>query len=179
MGALVIDLLIGSTTFSTLFQVLRIPTFFNLLLGRPWIHRVGAISSSLHQKVKFIHDKQVIMVQSTIDMFASSELVLHISQNEDDLFLIGFTFDEIQTLGIEDFCRDFVAMSFDQHNSTVVLDMMRGMSFLPDMGLGLRQQGPSEFIGAIDHDMTFGLRFIPIESDLRYMARLRNERVRT
>ena len=139
MGALVIDLLIGSTTFSTLFQVLRIPTFFNLLLGRPWIHRVGAISSSLHQKVKFIHDKQVIMVQSTIDMFASSELVLHISQNEDDLFLIGFTFDEIQTLGIEDFCRDFVAMSFDQHNSIIVLDMMRGMSFLPSMGLGLRQ----------------------------------------
>ncbi|RVW31076.1 hypothetical protein CK203_093174 [Vitis vinifera] len=112
-------------------NVLRIPTSFNLLLGRPWIHRARAIPSSLHQKI---------------------------SHSEDDLFLTGFTFDEIQTLEIEDFHRDFVAMSFDQHSSTVVLDMMRGMTFLPGMGLGRRQQGPSEFIAAIDHDMTFGLR---------------------
>ena len=57
MGTLMIELLIGLTTFPTLFQVLRIPTSFNLLLGRPWIHRAGAIPSSLHQNVKFIHDK--------------------------------------------------------------------------------------------------------------------------
>ena len=67
-------------------------------------------------------------------MLASSEPVLQISQSEDDLFLTGFTFNEIQTLEIKDFHRDFVAMSFDQHNSTVVLDMMRGMTFLPGMG---------------------------------------------
>ncbi|RVW58997.1 Retrovirus-related Pol polyprotein from transposon 17.6 [Vitis vinifera] len=143
MGTLMIDLQIGPATFSTLFQVLRIPTSFNLLLGRPWIHVAGAIPSSLHQKVKFIHDGQVIT-----------------------------------TLEIEDFHRDFVAMSFDQHSSTVVLDMMRGMTFLPGMGLGRRQQGPSEFIAAIDHDTTFGLGFIPTEADYRHMARLRKERVR-
>ncbi|RVW25856.1 Retrovirus-related Pol polyprotein from transposon 412 [Vitis vinifera] len=125
MGTLMIDLQIGPATFSTLFQVLRIPTLFNLLLGRPWIHRAGAIPSSLHQKVKFIHDGQVIIVQSTRDMLASSEPVLKISHSKDDLFLTGFTFDEIQTLEIEDFHRDFVAMSFDQNSSTVVLDMMR------------------------------------------------------
>ena len=62
MGTLTIDLLIDPTIFSILFQVLRIPAFFNLLLGRPWIHRAGAIPFSLHQKVKFIHDGQVIRV---------------------------------------------------------------------------------------------------------------------
>ena len=118
MGTLVIDLQIGPTTFSTLFQILRIPTSSNLLLGRPWIHRAGVIPSSLHQKVKFIHDGQVIMVRSTRDIFASSELVLQISHSEDDLFLTEFTFDEIHTLEIEDFCRDFVAMSFDKHNGS-------------------------------------------------------------
>ncbi|WKA04944.1 hypothetical protein VitviT2T_022937 [Vitis vinifera] len=178
MGTLMIDLHIGPATFSTLFQVLRIPTSFNLLLGRPWIHVVGAIPSSLHQKVKFIHDGQVITVRSTRDIFVASEPVLQISHSEDDLLLTGFTFDEIQTLEIEDFCRDFVAMSFDQHSCTVVLDMMRGMTFLPGMGLGRRQQGPSEFIAAIDHDTTFGLGFIPTEADYRHMARLRKERVR-
>ncbi|RVW68785.1 hypothetical protein CK203_060967 [Vitis vinifera] len=46
----------------------------------------GAIPSSLHQKVKFIHDEQVITVQSTRDMISSSELVLQISHRDDDLF---------------------------------------------------------------------------------------------
>ncbi|RVW24395.1 Retrovirus-related Pol polyprotein from transposon 297 [Vitis vinifera] len=95
------------------------------VMGRPRIHKAGAIPYSLYQKVKFIHDGHVIIVQSTRDMLASSEPVLQISYSEDDLFLIGFIFYKIQTLEIEDFCRDFVAMSFDQHNSTVVLDMMR------------------------------------------------------
>ena len=48
MSTLEIELLIGPTTFVSLFQVLRIPTSFNLLLGRPWIHRAEAIPSSLH-----------------------------------------------------------------------------------------------------------------------------------
>ncbi|RVW36411.1 Transposon Ty3-I Gag-Pol polyprotein [Vitis vinifera] len=109
MGTLEIELLIGPTPFVTVFQVLRIPTSFNLLLGRPWIHRAGAIPSSLHQKVKFIHDGQVIVVQSVEDMFIAAEPVLEISHTDDDLFLTGFTFDEVQTVEIEDFCRDFVA----------------------------------------------------------------------
>ena len=62
MSTLEIELLIGLTIFVTLFQVLRIPTSFNLLLGRPWIHRAEAIPYSLHQKVKFIHDGQVVTV---------------------------------------------------------------------------------------------------------------------
>ncbi|WJZ94855.1 hypothetical protein VitviT2T_013680 [Vitis vinifera] len=178
MGTLEIELLIGPTTFITIFQVLRIPTSFNLLLGRPWIHRAGAIPSSLHQKVKFIHEGQVVVVQSAGDMFISAEPVLQISHSDDDLLLTGFTFDEVQTLELRDFCRDFIAMSFDQHGSTVVLDIMRGMSYLPGMGLGRRQHGPSEFITIPDHDVPFGLGFIPTEADYRYMARLRNERVR-
>ena len=62
MSTLEIELLIGLTIFVTLLQVLRIPTSFNLLLGRPWIHRAGTIRYSLHQKVKFIHDGQVVTV---------------------------------------------------------------------------------------------------------------------
>ncbi|KAL6321911.1 hypothetical protein AAG906_035620 [Vitis piasezkii] len=74
------------------------------------------------------------------------------SHSDDDLLLTGFTFDEVQTLEIEDLCRDFVAMSFDQHSSTVVLDMMMGMSYLPSIGLERHQHGPSEFMAFPDHD---------------------------
>ena len=117
-------------------------------------------------------------MQSIGDMFISTEPVLHISSSDVDLFMIGFTFDEVQTLEMEDFCRDFVAMSFDQHGSTVVLDMMRSMSYLPDMGLGRHQHRPSEFMVVPDHDVPFGLGFIPTKADYRYMARLPKERVK-
>ena len=112
------------------------------------------------------------------DMFIFIELVLQISHSDDGLLLIGFTFNEVQTLEIEDFCRDFVVMSFDQHSSTVVLNMMRGMSYLPSMGLGRRQHEPSEFMAFPDHDVPFGLGFIPTKVDYQYMTRLHKERVR-
>ncbi|KAL6348602.1 hypothetical protein AAG906_016122 [Vitis piasezkii] len=57
------------------------------------IHRAGAIPHSLHQKVKFIHDGQVIMIRSTRNMFVSSEPVLQISHiyiDHDTTFGLGF-----------------------------------------------------------------------------------------
>ena len=136
MGTFEIELLISPAIFVTIFQVLRIPASFNLLLGRPWIHRAEVIPFSLLQKVKFIHDGQVVTMQSVGDMFNSVEPMLQISYSDDDLFLTRFTFDEVQTLEMEDLSQDFVAMLFDQHGSTVVLDMMISMSYLPDMGWG-------------------------------------------
>ncbi|RVW78449.1 Transposon Ty3-I Gag-Pol polyprotein [Vitis vinifera] len=38
------------------------------------------------------------------------------------------------TLEVGDFCRDLVVMSFNQHSNTMVLNMMRGMSFMPGLG---------------------------------------------
>ena len=129
--------------------------------------------------MKFIHDRQVITIQSPRDMFASSDSVLQISHSEDDLFFTGFTFDEVQTLEVEDFYKDFVAMSFDQQSSTVVLDMMKGMSFMYGLGLERCQHGPIEFVATVDHDTPFGFGFVPIEADYRYMAHLHRERVRS
>ena len=177
LGTLTLDLQIGLVTFFALFQVLRIPTSFNLLLGQPRIHRAEAIPSFLHQKVKFIHEARVT-IQSIGDTYSTFEPVLEISHGDDDLFLTGFTFDEIQTMEVEQFCRDHVALPFDEHGSTVALDMMRSMFFLPGLGLGLCQHGSGEFIGAVDHDTPFSLGFVPIEVDYEYMAQLRKERVR-
>ncbi|RVW21452.1 hypothetical protein CK203_110476 [Vitis vinifera] len=178
MGTLSTHVMIGPVSYSIVFQVLGIQSSFNLLLGRPWIHEAGAIPSSLHQEVKFIHKGRIIMIQSDRDIITSSEPVLHISHSENDLHLTEFTFDEVQVVSLEDGSRDMVPMSFDQHSSTLVLSMMRGMSYLPGIGLGRRQQGSHEFTFAVDHDTPYGLGYIPIEADARYMARLRRDRVR-
>ena len=97
--------------------------------------------------------------------------MLEISHSDDDLLLIGFLFDAVQIMEIEDFCRDLITTSFDSHNSTTVLDIMRCMSFLPGLGLGQRQHGPREFTSVIDHDSPFGIGYVPMEADFKYMAR--------
>ena len=95
MGTLTTHVMIGPVRYSILFQVLRIQSSFNLLLGCPWIHEASAIPSSLHQKVKFIHEGRIITIQSDKDVVSSFEPVLQISHNEDDLHLTGFVFDEV------------------------------------------------------------------------------------
>ena len=69
-------------------------------------------------------------------------------------------------------------LPFDLFSGTFVLDMMRGMFYLPRLGLGRRQQGINEFIAAVGHDVPFGLGYTPTEADYRYMASIRKERLR-
>ena len=113
MGTLTTHVMIGPVRYSVFFQVLRIQSSFNLLLGCPWIHEAGAIPSSLHQKVKFIHKGHIITIQFDKDVVTSSEPELQISHSEDDLHLTGFVFYEVQVFSFEDDDRDMVPMSFD------------------------------------------------------------------
>ena len=71
------------------------------------------LSSSLHQKLKFIHEGCIITIQSDRDVVTSYDHVLDIIPNKDDLNLIGFTFDEFQVVSLEDDNRDLVPMPFD------------------------------------------------------------------
>ena len=139
---------------------------------------MGVIPSSLHQKLKFTHEGRIITIQSDKDVVTSSEPMLHISHSEDDLHLTGFTFDEVQVVSLEDDSRDLVPMSFDQHNNILVLSMMRGMSYMPSLGFSHRKQGLREFTFIVDHEIPYGLGYIPIKDDARHMARLRRDRVR-
>ena len=178
MGTLSTHVMIGPVRYSILFQVLRIQSSFNLFLGHPWIHEEGAMPSSLHQKLKFIHEGRIIMIQSNRDVVTSSEPVLNINHSEDDLHLTEFIFDEVQVVSLEDDNKDLVPMSFDQHSSTLILNMMRGIFYMLSLGLGRRQQGPHEFNFRVDNDIPYGLGYTPIEDDACHMARLRRDRVR-
>ena len=60
-----------------------------------------------------MHEERIITIQYDRDVVTSFEPVLQISHNENDLHLIGFTFDEVQVVSLEDDSRDMVPMSFD------------------------------------------------------------------
>ena len=35
---------------------------YSYLLGRPWIHEAGAVTSTLHQKLKFVREGKVVIM---------------------------------------------------------------------------------------------------------------------
>ena len=128
--------------------------------------------------MKFIHEGRIIAIQFDRDVVTSSKPVLHISHSEDGLHLTRFIFDEVQVVSLEDDSRDLVPITFNQHNNTLVLGTMRGISYMPSSGLGRRQQGSCKFTFTVDHDIPYGLGYIPTGDDARHMARLHRDRVR-
>jgi len=56
LGAFQVSLTVGSVTRSTLFMVVPSKANFNLILEREWIHGIGVVPSSMHQKVVIWRD---------------------------------------------------------------------------------------------------------------------------
>ena len=51
LGTITLELIIGPMIKKVEFHVLNIASCFNMLLGRPWIHNIEDVPSSLYQKV--------------------------------------------------------------------------------------------------------------------------------
>ncbi|KAA0032810.1 uncharacterized protein E5676_scaffold575G00350 [Cucumis melo var. makuwa] len=56
IGMIRLELIIGDLKASALFHVIDSRTTYKLLLGRPWIHGNGVVTSTLHQCFKFYQD---------------------------------------------------------------------------------------------------------------------------
>ena len=44
---------------------------YSFLLGRPWIHVVGAVTSTLHQKMKFVINNKLVIISGEEDLIVS------------------------------------------------------------------------------------------------------------
>lgn len=53
---------IGPQTFQITLQVMVIYAAYSCLLGDPWIHEAGAVTSTLHQKLKFVQDNKLVTI---------------------------------------------------------------------------------------------------------------------
>jgi len=59
-GAVQIDLVVGIVKRPTLFLVVESKANYNLLLGREWIHGVGAVPSTMHQRLSLWKENGVL-----------------------------------------------------------------------------------------------------------------------
>ena len=54
---------VGSHTFGSTFYVMDIRPSYSCLLGRPWIHKAGAVTSTLHQMLKYPVKGKIVTVR--------------------------------------------------------------------------------------------------------------------
>src|SRR4051812_32372227 len=62
IGEFNLPMTIGPHTFQITFQVMDIQAAYSCLLGRPWIHEAGAVTSTLHQKLKFVTNGKLVTI---------------------------------------------------------------------------------------------------------------------
>ncbi|XP_058729509.1 uncharacterized protein LOC131601660 [Vicia villosa] len=62
VGEVDFPICVGLSIFKITFQVMDIFPAYSCLLGRPWIHEVRAITSTLHQKLKFVEDGKMVVM---------------------------------------------------------------------------------------------------------------------
>nr|KYP33205.1 hypothetical protein KK1_045964 [Cajanus cajan] len=67
MGEVILHIQVGPTIFNVEFHVMDIAPAYSFLLGRPWIHQARVVPSTLHQKVKFVVDHKLVVVQAEED----------------------------------------------------------------------------------------------------------------
>ena len=103
------------------FTVLDIPMTFVVLLGRPWFHALGGVPSTVHQKIKFPCQDEVLTISAEP---ATSVAVLKATQRG-IIAPMGF-----QIMGI-----------FYEPGSSTVNQIIKKMDYLPALGLGKNQQG--------------------------------------
>ncbi|KAG5544329.1 hypothetical protein RHGRI_016922 [Rhododendron griersonianum] len=142
-GTLMLPMTFGHYQTDVEFHVVNIPASFNLLLGRPWMHRpnIMAVPSTLHQKVRLGLETGMLTIHGDSMIRAPVEdnaPLLEIQHGEEDIALGGFSLDtsrSVFTVKIDD---DFVV-------SNVAIKIMKKMSYMPGLGLGKNLQGPAQF----------------------------------
>lgn len=76
-GEIELPIKVGLRVFRVTFFVMDIQPAYSCLLGRPWIHDVGAVTSTLHQKQKYVVGNQVVTVGGEEDFIVS-----HVSSHQ-------------------------------------------------------------------------------------------------
>jgi len=64
VGTLEMELYVGPQIFLVMLQVMDIHSSYNILLGRRWIHTTEAMASLLHQYLKYIMNRMLIIVKT-------------------------------------------------------------------------------------------------------------------
>ncbi|XP_050877398.1 uncharacterized protein LOC127081158 [Lathyrus oleraceus] len=96
IGEVDLPMTIGPHTFQITFQVMDIHASYSCLLGLPWIHEAMVVTSTLHQRLKFVRKGKLVTVCEEESLVVSHLSYFSLVDTEDE---IGTQF---QTLSVVD-----------------------------------------------------------------------------
>ena len=70
-GEVDIPVKVGSQTFGSTFYVMDIRPSYSCLLGHPWIHEAGVVTSTLHQMLKYLVKGKIVIVHGEEEYMVS------------------------------------------------------------------------------------------------------------
>uniref|UniRef100_A0A2N9EJT0 G-patch domain-containing protein n=1 Tax=Fagus sylvatica TaxID=28930 RepID=A0A2N9EJT0_FAGSY len=180
IGEIDLPIEIGPQVYDINFQVLRIDSPYNLLLGRPWLHTAGAVPSSLHQKMKFIIGNQLVTILAEepisiyndgavpyIDRGASEEASFHSFEFVTVIHKVAAVEPKLSKAGMM-VAKEFIKAGFQ-----------------PGQGLGCANQGRTAIVALKGNRDRYGLGYTPTRKDRQFayevrrwraVARLRGEK---
>jgi hypothetical protein len=171
LGEIDLPVEVGPQVYNVNFQVLRIDSPYNLLLGRPWLHTAGAVPSSLHQKMKLIIGSQLVTILAEepisiyndgeipyIDGCASEEASFHSFEFVTVIHRVAAVEPRLSRAGIM-VAREFVKAGFQ-----------------PGQGLGCANQGRTAIVTLEGNKDRYGLGYTPTRKDRQIAYEARRQR---
>ncbi|XP_060178843.1 uncharacterized protein LOC132609024 [Lycium barbarum] len=154
VGEIDLVLEIGPVEFTVEFQVMDISSSYNLLIGRPWIHMAGAVPSTLHQNLKFVWNRQEIVIHGEGNNPIYPENSIPVIESVERLD--GYAFHIKETMcTIQD-----ERVKLPRALMMVAWEMLKN-GFKPGRGLRVNLDGIVEPIQLPGQKDTFGLRYEP------------------
>ncbi|XP_050890746.1 uncharacterized protein LOC127096182 [Lathyrus oleraceus] len=76
---------VGPHQFNITFQIMDINPIYSCLLGRPLIHATGAVTSTLHQRLKYLIDDKLVIVCGEEDLLVSKLSSLRYVKTDEEI----------------------------------------------------------------------------------------------
>ena len=160
IGNMELPIQIGPCTFNINFQVMDINPSYNYLLERPWIHMARAVPSTLHQKVKFVVEEQLISVVVEKDIVVT--LTIANSCIDVDKNAIECSFQSLEVVNAT-FFREGKKILTPRLSKVIKMGVKQiiGKGARVEFGHGKFLQGASKVVSVIMKQDRYGLGYKP------------------
>jgi len=157
-GEIDLPVQIGPHTSRVTFQVMDINPAYNCLLGHPWIHSVGVIPSTLHQKLKFVVEGHLVIVSGEEDVLVScSSSMPYMEAAEESLETAFQSFEVVSNASVDSLPRQPRLSGA----AMMVAWVMLGHGYKPGIGLGKDNGDRAGLVSVRGNQGKFGLSYKP------------------
>ena len=146
------------------FQVMDINLAYRCLLGRPWIHSVGVVPSTLHQRLKFVVERQLIIVLVEEDILVSCpSSTPYVEATEESLEMSFQALEVVSNTYVE----SPPVLPRSSSAALMVARVMLGNGYDPGRGLGQNGDDVANLVEFKKNCGRFGLGYKPTRANVR------------